>query len=300
MSIQTELIEKYILLLMEYIHLIHSSEIIKQLENAQAIFHIGFNAVVHIYKMTFLATKNVESAGCYTQKGMYCYLEYIEQMNRTNTLHNLDNMDAILFVYDKTLSDLYSPNGASAASSGTTHQQNMFINILSLNHPHTEEIAWKAILENLAYITKIVLWFDHRSILHIQRIDLTHEYLHKYLLLYLEYPFSHSPQTGEVGVAVANSFKENSTLELLKYISVVQEKIEITYPQYIEMLDLFYKTQKKTMKQKRLPTSSLIREKCMSLSVFLPGRSYSEITSTEFGKSEGWKTNGDFVRWMFV
>ena len=281
---------------MEYIHLIHSSEIIKQLENAPAIFHIGFNAVVHIYKMTFLATKNVESAGCYTQKGMYCYLEYIEQMNRTNTLHNLDNMDAILFVYDKTLSDLYSPNGASAASSGTTHQQNMFINILSLNHPHTEEIAWKAILENLAYITKIVLWFDHRSILHIQRIDLTHEYLHKYLLLYLEHPFSSITELDRQG----GSFTQNATLELLKYISVVQEKIEITYPQYIELLDLFYKTQKKATKQKRLPSSSAIREKCMSLSVFLPGRSYNEIGSTEFGKSEGWKTNGDFVRWMFV
>ena len=280
MSIQKELIEKYVLLLMEYIHLVHSSEIIKQLDNSGGVFLIGFHAIAHIYKITFLITQNVESAGCYTQKGMYCYLEYIEQMNRTHTLHNLDNMDAIQFVYDKTLTDVYSPAGMA---SNVSHQQNMFINILSLNHPQTEEKTWKLILENLVYITNTLLWFESPEITHLQRIDLTHEYLHKTLLLYLETTPYAKP-----------------TLELLKYISIVQDKIHFTYSEYVDFLDAFYKIQKKMAKQKRLPTTETIREKSLFIAVRFPGKSYSELPKTEWGKGEGWHSPTDFVKWLFA
>ena len=288
-SIQTELIEKYVLLLMEYIHLIHSSEIIKQLDNAPSVFQIGINAIAHIFKMSFLLSKNTELAGCYTQKGMYCYLEYIEQMNRTNTLHNLENTDAVLFVYDKTLSDLYAPLVGSGGQ-----QQNSFINILSLNRTHTDETAWKAILEHLSYITKTILWFGNKDISHLQRIDMTHEYLHKYLLLYLENPVSTPTDAG------AFPMRNTATLELLKYISIVQEKIPMSYADYAEFLDAFYKTHRRVIKQKRSPSLSVVQDKCLAISVFLRGNSYREIVAGEYGKSEGWKTNVDFVKWLFV
>jgi len=288
--IQTEIIEKYVLLLMEYIHLIHSSEIIKQLDNAPVVFQIGVNAVIHIFKMSFLLSKNTELAGCYTQKGMYCYLEYIEQMNRTNTLHNLENTDAIMFVYDKTLSDLYAPFVGSGGQ-----QQNSFINILSLNRTHTEETAWKSILEHLAYITKTILWFGNKDISHLQRIDLTHEYLEKYLVLYLENP-------GSVPASGAFPMCNTPTLELLKYISVIQEKIGMSYAEYVDFLDAFYKTHRRILKQKqkRSPTISAVRAKSLDISVFLRGNSYREIVASEYGKSEGWKTTVDFVKWLFV
>jgi hypothetical protein len=288
--IQTEIIEKYVLLLMEYIHLIHSSEIIKQLDNAPVVFQIGVNAVIHIFKMSFLLSKNTELAGCYTQKGMYCYLEYIEQMNRTNTLHNLENTDAIMFVYDKTLSDLYAPFVGSGGQ-----QQNSFINILSLNRTHTEETAWKSILEHFAYITKTILWFGNKDISHLQRIDLTHEYLEKYLVLYLENP-------GSVPASGAFPMCNTPTLELLKYISVIQEKIGMSYAEYVDFLDAFYKTHRRILKQKqkRSPTISAVRAKSLDISVFLRGNSYREIVASEYGKSEGWKTTVDFVKWLFV
>ena len=306
MTIQTELIEKYALLLMEYIHLVNSSEIIPQLDNSTVVFQIGLNALAHIYKLTFLLTKNVESAGCYTQKGMYCYLEYIEQMNRTNTLHNLDNMDAVLFVYDKTLSDLYSPTGVS---SNNSHQQNMFSNILSLNHPHADEHNWKHILENICYITKTVLWFDNPSITYLQRIDLTHEQLEKWLLLLSETNVANKSEDGSSkfagetteGSLVGQSLKGRhcSTLEILKYVSTIQEKCVVDYNDYVLLLDAIYKAYKKSLKQRKVPKESTIREKCIILIVFFSGKTFNEIIESDYGKSEGWKTILDIVKWLF-
>jgi hypothetical protein len=280
MKIQAELIEKYILLLMEYIHLVNSSEIIPQLENTTSVFQIGVNALAHIYKITFLITKNVESAGCYTQKGIYCYLEYIEQMNRTNSLHNLDNMDAILFVYDKTLTDVYAPNGITTNSS---HQQNMFSNILSMNHPHTEDSHWKMMLENLCSFTKTILWIDRKDITYLQRIDLAHEHLQKWLIL-----------------AFDNTNIRESTLEIMKYIPVIQEKCPMTYPEYILLLETMFKSYKKAMKQSKIPDESVVREKCMVVIVYFSGKTFSEMVDSDYGKSEGWKTIVDVIKWMFV
>jgi len=302
MKIQTELIEKYILLLMEYIHLVNTSEIIKQLDNASTVFQIGINAISHIYKITFLITKNVESAGCYTQKGMYCYLEYIEQMNKTNTLHNLDNLDAILFVYDKTLTDLYAPNGitsdfrSASNASNCSHQQNMFSNILSLNHPQTDNNGWKNVLENVCYITKTILWFDTEKITDIQRIDLTHEQLHKWLTLCLE-----TDDCLRETHTNNDSFKRSrSSIEWLNYISVLQDKCIFTYAEYIDILEAMYKTHKKCLKQKKAPNATVIREKCISIILHFSGKNVSEIIESEFGKSEGWKTISDIVKWLYA
>jgi hypothetical protein len=298
MTVQKDIIDKYILLLMEYIHLIHGSEIIKGLENPQAVFQIGFNALVHIYKITFLITKNVESAGCYTQKGMYCYLEYIEQMNRTNTLHNLDNMDAILFVYDKTLTDVYVPTGLS---SDVSHQQNMFINILSLNHPHSDVVNYRIVLENLAYMSRILLWFDRADITNLQRIDLAHETLYKWMTLYLASGTVDATRTA--AAAEDDGFKTkytNPTLALLKYVAFFQENTEMSYTEYVGLLETFYKTQKKMAKQRKLPAEDLIQDRCLTMSIAFSGRPFRDLIKSEFAKSEAWKTDADFIKWLFV
>jgi hypothetical protein len=363
MKIQKELIEKYILLLLEYIHLVNSSEIIVHLENAPIVFQIGANALIHIYKLAFLITKNVESAGCYTQKGIYFYLEYIEQMNQTNSLHNLDNTDAILFVYDKTLTNIYAPQGflpnipsggdsgeheprtkieyllssaTDVANSRTTitHQQHMFTNILSMNHPHTEDSDWKIMLENTGAFTKAILWMNNPKITYLQRLDLAHEHLQKWLGVAFE---SASSDYTDVG---------NLTLEILKYITTIQEKCIVDYTEYITFLETALKTYKKYIKRQgiqgvvkysggeavgvrgnsgersssefaesaaqavrsksaifgrdKVSYENAIREKCMTIIVYFSGKTFREILDSDYGKTEGWKTIVDFVKWLFV
>jgi hypothetical protein len=277
MSSQKALIDKYILVLLEYIHLIDTSEIIRGLDNSTTVFQIGLHAIAHIYKLTYYITKNVETAGCYTQKGIYCYLEYIEQMNRTNSLHNLNNMDAVLFVYDKTLAEIYTPTGKRT---NTSNEQNMFTNIVSLNHPETREHNWKVILENLSNITQTVLWIDNLEITYLERLNLTHEYLPKFINIYAELP-------------------DSLTIDIIKYLSLIQDKLRFTTPEYVEFLDVFYKTYKKMAKHTHTTCTLSPDDKCLCITVNLAGKTMTEVLSSEYGKQEGWKTSADFIKWLF-
>jgi hypothetical protein len=280
MSSQKALIDKYILVLLEYIHLIDTSEIIRGLDNSTTVFQIGLHAIAHIYKLTYYITKNVETAGCYTQKGVYCYLEYIEQMNQTNSLHNLNNMDAVLFVYDKTLAEIYTPTGKRT---NTSHEQNMFTNIVSLNHPETREHNWKVILENLSNITQTVLWIDNLELTYLDRLNLTHEYLPKYLNIYAD--------------VSGSGTKDN--IEIIKYISHIQGKLRFTLADYVDFLEVFYKTYKKLAKHLTQTTASAADDKRLCITVNLAGKTMPEVLSSEYGKQEGWKTTADFIKWLF-
>jgi len=330
MSSQKALIDKYIFILLEYIHLIDASEIIRGLDNQLSVFNIGLHSIAHIYKLTYYITKNVETAGCYTQKGVYCYLEYIEQMNRTNSLHNLNNTDAVLFVYDKTLSEMYNTNERGIIS----HEQNMFSNIVSLNHPQSREQNWKIILEHISNITQTILWNTNPCITFSQRLNIAHDYLPKYMNLYAE---SSTPPT---------------TLDIIHYITLIQDKLVITHNEYIDFLDSFYKIFKQTAKVRTrnmknanhtrlinggntLISRKGIREfsgnellpeenvhintdkptldefpslldnnnqidKYLCISVNFSGKTLEQVISSEYGKNEGWKTRFDFIRWLFL
>jgi len=273
MTYPKALIDKYVLVLLEYIHLVDTSDIIRGLDNSISVFNIGIHAISHIYKLSYYITKNVETAGCYTQKGVYCYLEYIEQMNRTNSLHNLNNIDAVLFVYDKTLSEIYNPEHTG---NNISHEQNMFSNIISLNHPEMREQNWKLILENLSHITQTILWTTNPDISYLQRLNITHEYLPKYLNIYADHP---NPET----------------LEIVKTISLIQDKMIFTTNDYIELLDTVLKMYRKTPKS-RIVVKYV--DKYLVISVHLTGTSISDVATSEYGKQMGWKSRVDFIRWL--
>ena len=284
MTTQNPLIDKYVLVLLEFIHLINTSDIIRSLDNAHSVYKIGLNAVTHIFKLSYYITHNSETAGCYSQKGIYCYLEYIEQMNRTHTLHNLNNIDAVLFVYDKTLSEIYSPIGNHMNVS--SHEQNMFTNIVSLNHPQMYESNVKPLLENISSITHTILWIENPKLTYLQQLDITHEYLPKYIALYEDVISPNQPDT------------QKQTLNILKIISIIQDKIMLEYSEYVDFLEMFYKMYRKTIKQSKMAEN--IDEKCLYITIYLANIPLSGITSCEFGKMNGWKTPLDFVKWVFA
>lgn len=275
MTYPKALIDKYTLVLLEYIHLIDMSDIIRSLENSLAVFTIGLHTISHIYKLSYYITKNVETAGCYTQKGVYCYLEYIEQMNRTNSLHNLNNTDAVLFVYDKTLSEIYNPENYGSNGS---HEQTMFSNIISLNHPESREQNWKTILENISSITQTILWSTNPEITYLQRLNITHEYLPKYMNIYADH-------------------SDPDTLEIVRMISLLQDKLVFTPNDYVELLDSILKTYKKTGKSRFTETYV---DKYLAITVHLSGKPLFETANSEYGKQMGWKTRYDFIRWCMA
>jgi hypothetical protein len=205
-------------------------------------------------------------------------------MNRTHTLHNLNNIDAVLFVYDKTLSEIYSPIGNHMNVS--SHEQNMFTNIVSLNHPQMYESNVKPLLENISSITHTILWIENPKLTYLQQLDITHEYLPKYIALYEDVISPNQPDT------------QKQTLNILKIISIIQDKILLEYSEYVDFLEMFYKMYRKTLKQSKLPEN--IDEKCLYITIYLANIPLSGITSCEFGKMNGWKTPLDFVKWIFT
>jgi hypothetical protein len=129
-----ELIDRYEAVLYDYLAVMNSSETIKAMDCQKYAIQLGLSAITHIYKLAFCFTKNVSTTADYCHKGIYCFIEYIEQtyklgyVNATGAPIPFDFMDAILFIYDKTISELRSSDGNSLDEhSGSS---SVFTNIL--------------------------------------------------------------------------------------------------------------------------------------------------------------------------
>jgi hypothetical protein len=72
--------------------------------------------------------------------------------------------------------------------------------------------------------------------------------------------------------------------------------------QYVEFLDVFYKTYKKLSKHLTTTTasSSSTDDKCLCITVNLACKTIPEVLTSEYSKQEGWKTTTDFIRWLFL
>jgi hypothetical protein len=66
----------------------------------------GLNTIIHVFIVLFYYTKNLELT-CYHVKQSYMYyMDFIEQKNGENSFQNLTYIDAITFVYRKTIYEI--------------------------------------------------------------------------------------------------------------------------------------------------------------------------------------------------
>lgn len=147
------LIVVYSNIIEEYLKHIYQSEFIKTIPNSKYILCVGLNVVIHIFNVTLSKTKNLNYAITCCQTGYYCYLEYIEQMNKTESLHNLNNKDAVLFVYRKAMENENTQT--------TSNFQNITENVLETNDKNEngeEKYALLlSIISNMSAITHFIL-----------------------------------------------------------------------------------------------------------------------------------------------
>lgn len=67
----------------------------------------GFNTMMHIFTYMLMYTKNIDLTFFHLQKGLYYYLEFIQQIKRDEHQFLQFNIkDAIIFVYKKTIYDI--------------------------------------------------------------------------------------------------------------------------------------------------------------------------------------------------
>lgn len=253
-STKTDLILKYAMVIYEYFNIMQMSEIVTTLDNQHDVIQIGMQSITHIYKLSFFLSKQISTAVCHSQKGMYCYLEYIEQMNKTNMLHNLDNTDAVVFIYNKTLTEIYGQNPST----------NMMTNILSIsendNYKGTDYIKT---LETITQVAKTLLWFNNEILTTHCRVELVDSHLHPLSTLFVEY-----------------------SLDILfPFFEFVQTKLEpMKKEEYMAFLKSLTNQIKRAGKHQQIPTKQTVSDACFLLQSQHRGKTVSQM-----GEDEGWK-----------
>lgn len=102
-----DILSKFTAIIKEYISVFNTKMVPKQLKNVNFIFVKGFEAVVHVFEITLLYTKSIESARHHSQKAIYFFIEFTEQItDEQNSFLQLSCRDATLFVYKKTIFEI--------------------------------------------------------------------------------------------------------------------------------------------------------------------------------------------------
>lgn len=105
-----EILSKYFDLIEEYIEIFKKNIKIININVKNFIFNKGLNCIIVIYNLLLMNTNNLNFVYYTTKKGIYYYIEFIEQSLLKNNLNlNLSSHDAILFVYKKTIFNI-KPN----------------------------------------------------------------------------------------------------------------------------------------------------------------------------------------------
>lgn len=171
-----ELICKYESIVYDYLAIMNSSETVKSMDSAKYTIQLGLSAITHIYKLAFCTTKNVATSADHCQKGIYCFIEYIEQtyklgyINQTGS-SQFDYMDAITFIYDKTMPDLTLDERTGSSS---------FANMISATYM-ADFLRCKSVLEQFGRVASVLLWFNHPTICLTDQMEIVDSHLIDFL-----------------------------------------------------------------------------------------------------------------------
>jgi hypothetical protein len=217
-----QILEAYVNLINEYYAALSESPVMKELDFPTSSVHIGINAIHRVFEIVLIKTKSIEKTYYYAQKAYYYYLEYIEQIYRANLSQNLNHMDIILFVYKKTIFDLY--DGDNNDSSHTLS------NIMTLNNNTLviDENEWRSILLKVIRMTNVLFHWENNNFTFYDRYEISTKYLHRIIkkidgmdttLQYLEII--------QEKMNMERKVYENLLDELLKMLEAIRAKIDI-------------------------------------------------------------------------
>lgn len=269
-----ELIKRYEAIVYDYLAIMNSSETLKTMECYKFTVQLGLSAITHIYKLAFCMTKNVATSADHCQKGIYCFIEYIEQTQKLGYIHSngsgpsFDFMDAIVFIYDKTLSDLRG--GDFQKSDEHASGSSAFTNILSVSQSHQAHgidfAQCKVALEQFGHVASILLWFTHSSFSLLDQMEIVDSHLIDFLTYAVSLPSN----------------------DLFLFVETVQETIlRMEKTEYMDFLSAMKKQIKKQMKR-GLNMENLILPACLYVKTFSSGATVKEIA-----EQEKWKRGVD-------
>lgn len=189
---------KYISSIKEYFELIQKSESVKNIVNVQFTLLIGLNALHRVFEVVLLKTKNIEIAYYYSQKSFNYYLEYMEQIHAADLLSSLNRMDAILFVYKKTICEVCEKD---------QHNNNKYED----DTVEIGEAELRNIMNQIFRFTNTLFFWENNNINFENRASLS-QFVYKHELMY------------------------EKCINMTNYLEVVQKETNMHYEKYEDIV----------------------------------------------------------------
>jgi len=102
-----DIVNKYNILLAEYLHFIVENIGVKNSEYSKFIIERGLETIAHVFTLILYYSRNIDMAYYHGQRSFYFYVEFIGQISEDqHTFLNLSSRDAAMFVYKKTIFEL--------------------------------------------------------------------------------------------------------------------------------------------------------------------------------------------------
>lgn len=264
MALQVQIIDKYCVVMNEFFYLIQQSEMMKKNNYPVNSLFIGVNALHRVFEFVLLRTKNIDKAYYYSQKTYYYYLEYIEQVDKSNLSQNLNHMDAVLFVYKKTIFSIFDGTNDDDAS-------NTMSNIMTLNDKllPIDEGEYHQLFLKVSKMVNILFNWQNENIDFKHRITICNQYLMRFLkrIDYME-----------------------STVD---YLDVLQTKMNMNYENYENLLKEILE---KKEKSRRPRGNSFLTETDKNEYFLMKFYIEEPILREKFDDGNNMK---EFVRWMY-
>ena len=264
-NFEQELIGKYESVVIDYLSIMQASESVKSMDEWKYTVQAGLSIITNIFKLSYLATRNATTSEGYSQKGTYCYIEYIEQMQKlAGTQQQIDYMDAVLFVYEKSLSELYAGGHVSETSS--------FSNILSVSQSHQSQgddfEKCKLILDQMTSVASSLVWLNHPTFTLADQIEIVGTHLYEFLYLAADF----------AGLRANN--------DIFVFLAAIQTHMDgMTKQEYMEILTALQKNMKRRIKKGNGANANGVNADvlmaCLHLKTFPTGKTLGEIADME-------------------
>jgi hypothetical protein len=136
--------------LLETFHLLFNKNIMtKKNHYMEFIYKQGMKCLNHIFVLLLQYTNNIQFTYYHCEKGIYYFTEFISQIENENSFLKLSSIDAIIFVYKKTIYNVNKKMANTTSFPSLKEANNIIKLILDMNSiknyeslsPHYEKFA---------------------------------------------------------------------------------------------------------------------------------------------------------------
>jgi hypothetical protein len=256
-----QIIEKYYLVLSEFIDKIQTSESITTSEYSNTTLSVGITAVHRVFEYTILNTKDIDKAYYQAQQTYYYLIEYLEQISESKLIHTLNHKDAVMFIYKKAIFETYDGTSQDKSNSLTN------IMTLSSNPVNINDKEWRTLFIRISKCVNALLCWNNYLYDFSFRITICKRFLNDFLMDIERFDF------------------------ITYYIEFMHQKFPISTPKYVELLSTILS---KSEKSKRIRSGSITEQEKNEI-VF----EKLSIGGDELKKKWNTLSTSEFVAWLY-